>query len=164
MGLLDSRFELVAHRLGLGPKLPERLVEPQDLGREIFQVGPLGREIGEAHADQGAQNQREKKADQPRNLADYSLRLACLVFLLELCLQSQPGVAGDHEQDENQYAGKKNAHFIYQPQPYLPAGAVPDLLRNIKQGRGAGSGAVLSNSSTQPFYNPQFVALNREMI
>jgi hypothetical protein len=107
--------------------LPERLIQPQDLGGEIFQVRPLRREIAPAHADEGSEDQREEKADQPRNLAHHGFRVACLVLIHEPRLQSQPGVAGDHEQDENQYPDKKNAHCIAH-QPYLPGGAVSDLL------------------------------------
>jgi hypothetical protein len=76
VGFLDSRFELVAKRLGLRPELRQRLIEPQDLGGEILQVRPLRREIGPADANKGSQDQRKKKADQPRNLADHGFRVA----------------------------------------------------------------------------------------
>jgi len=92
--------------------LSERLIEPQDLGGEILQIRPLGREIGPADANERSQDQREKKADQPRDLADHGFRLARLVLIDELCLQSEAGIAGDHEQDENQCADKKNAQMI----------------------------------------------------
>ena len=58
------------------------------------------------------EDQREKKADQPRDLADDGFRLARLVLIDEPRLQREPGIAGDHEQDENQYADKKNAHLV----------------------------------------------------
>ena len=123
IGFLDSRFELVAHRLGLGAKLPERLIEPQDLGGEILEVRPLSREIPPAHANEGSEDQREKKADQPRDLADHGFRLARLVLIDEPRLQSEAGVAGDHEQDENKYADKKNAHCMNPPALVMPHGA-----------------------------------------
>ena len=110
IGFLNSLFELVAHRLGLGPKLPERLIQPQDLGGKILEIRPLSREVPPAHANEGSKDQSKEQADQPRNLADHGFRVAALVLIDELRLQSEAGIAGDHEQDENQHADKENAH------------------------------------------------------
>ena len=136
IGFFDSRFELVAHRLGLGPKLPERLIEPQNLGGEILEIRPLSREIPPAHANEGSEDQCEKKADQPRDLADHRFGVARLVLIHEPRLQREPGIASDHEQDENKYADKKNAHRMNPPAPVMPRAALTDPLRNIKRGRG----------------------------
>jgi hypothetical protein len=81
--------------------LRQSLIEPQHLGGEVFEVGSLTRKISPADADQGAEDERQQKADQPRDLAYHAFRLACLVFRRKVLLQREPGVARDHEQHEN---------------------------------------------------------------
>ena len=132
VGLLNSLLDPVAHRLGLGSILRERLIQPQDLGGEILHVGPLSRIIGKADADEGSKDQRQEKADQPGNLADHGLRLAGLVVRQEPRLQSEAGKAGGHEQDENQYADEEDLH-VFCPPAMPPASAVPERIRNFKR-------------------------------
>ncbi len=69
----DSLLDLVPQGLGFRSVLPERLIEPQDLGGEGLQIGLLGRIVSETDADQRSQNQRKKKADQARYLTNDAL-------------------------------------------------------------------------------------------
>jgi hypothetical protein len=81
--------------------LRERLIEPQNLGGEVLQIGSLGRVISVTDANERAQNQREQQGEQSRHLTDDALRLARLVRGREPCLRVQPSVTGSHEQNEN---------------------------------------------------------------
>jgi hypothetical protein len=139
MGFLDPFFEPVAHWFGLGTELGERLVEPQNLSGKSFKIRSLAREIAPADANERPQDQSEKKADQPRDLADHGFRLARLVLIDELRLQSEAGIAGDHEQNEDQNADKKNAQLISPARNsarWRPNRPVAEFQANRQGGRG----------------------------
>jgi hypothetical protein len=86
IALDDSRLELVARRLGLGPILPQRLVEPQNLGGKDLRDNTLARYFSAMYQQQPVPDEGELFAPDKITLRDHASDLFQRVAPWEACI------------------------------------------------------------------------------